>query len=321
MTSYNEYESFDFEPLFYTPFSITRENYDFYERYDKEIEQNNQLNSDELSNFNVATIQVKDSEIKNYFTLQNDSNKTNENIPSKNNENNSNSKKETNIRTNKNDSNIVNDTQNEKQKEKEKENKDILNNSNALGNKRRRTEKKSNSTKEKKHTKFSSDNLNKKLKYLMIKYIMKFINEKNESSKNKRRYDGKLLTMKNSQIDKTTIDFNKKFLNKTLKDILSEDISARNTTCQKDHNRNLINSLINHEDENKKEFFTGVFDYTFKNCLEHFRGTAEYFYLNGLTTFDDIKDKFEDDKEYLDALKNYLDNYEENVSGKYKRKS
>ena len=314
--SYNEYESYVFDQLSFFPSEIIRDNSDFYDRYDKEIEQNFKPNFDEFSNFIESSIEVKDSEIKYDFILLNDSNKTNENIPSKNYENNSNSKKETNIRTNKNDSNIENDTQ----KEKEKENEDILNNSNLLKKKRGRKAKKD-STKEKKHTKFSSDNLNKKTKYLVINSAMEFINEKNESSKNKRRYEGKLLTMENSQINTTTVDFNKNFLNKTLKDIFSEDVSTRNTTCKKDHNRELIHSLINHEDENKKELFTNIFNYTFKNCLEHFRGTAEYLYLNGLTTFDDIKNKFENDKEYLDTLKNYLDNYEENVSGKYKRKS
>ena len=312
-----EYESLDFNSFLCNPFSKIEENVDFYDSYNQAIEQNRPYNFDESSNLFELEEEAKPSEIKYELILSGKSNITNEKIPSKNYENDSNSKKETNINTNKNDSNSENETQKEKQKEKEKEN--ILDKSNLLKKKRGRKTK-TDSTKEKIHTKLSADNLNKKLKYLIINNLMEYINKKNKTSKNKRRYDGKLLTMENSQINNTTVNFNKEFLNKTLKEIFSKDISTRNTTCEKDHNRTLINSLINNEDEDKKILFTNIFDYTFKNCLEHFRGSVKYFYLDGLTTFDDIKNNFEDDKEYLDALKNYLDNYEENVSGKYKLK-
>ena len=83
--SYNEYESYVFDQLSFFPSEIIRDNSDFYDRYDKEIEQNFKPNFDEFSNFIVSSIEVKDSEIKCDFILLNDSNKTNENIPSKEN--------------------------------------------------------------------------------------------------------------------------------------------------------------------------------------------------------------------------------------------
>ena len=64
------------------------------------------------------------------------------------------------------------------------------------------------------------------------------------------------------------------------------------------------------EDENKKEYFNGLFNLRFIDCLEHFRGTADYFHLDGLTTFDEIKSEFEKDKNYLDILTKYIFEYE-----------
>ena len=199
-------------------------------------------------------------------------------------------------------------------KKEEKENSSIV-----LKKKRGRKSKGDN---EGEHNKYSDDNLRRKCKHLVLKYTKEYINEKISSM-----YDGtykgmmtkKLLTIKQDQISNATILFNKNFLKKKLKDIFSEEISNRYTNYLSEHNKNLINSLMNDKDENKKEFFCNLFNLRFIDCLEHFRGTSEYFYLNGLITFDEIKNNFDEDKVYLELLTKYIYNYEKIIFNKKER--
>ena len=172
------------------------------------------------------------------------------------------------------------------------------------------------------HNKYSDDNLRRKVKHLVLKNTFDFINDKTSSIYQKvdRGIKSiKLLTIKQDQISNATILFNKKFLNKTIRDIFSVDISTRYTNFLNDHNKNLIDSLLNEEDENKREYFTGLFSLKFIDCLKQFRGSNNYYYLNGMTTFDEIKQEFEDDKYYLDALTKYVCNYERIIANKKER--
>ena len=172
------------------------------------------------------------------------------------------------------------------------------------------------------HNKYSDDNLRRKVKHLVLKNILDFIN--NKISSIYQKFDRgiiskKLLTIKQDQISNATISFNKNFLNKKIGDIFSEDISSRYTNFLAGHNKSLINSLINEEDENKREYFNGLFSLKFIDCLRHFRGSENYYYLNGLTTFDEIKYEFESDNDYLDVLTKYVSNYENIIKNKRER--
>ena len=176
------------------------------------------------------------------------------------------------------------------------------------------------------HNKFSDDNLRRKVKHLVLKYTFDFINDKISSAYNYQNIDKgimskKLLTIKQDQISNATILFNKNFLNKKIGDIFSEDISTRYTNFFSDHNRNLIKYLTNEEDEHIKEYFTDLFNLKFIDCLKQFRGTDNYYCLNGITTFDDIKDEFENDKDYLNVLTKYIFEYEGITANKKERTS
>ena len=176
------------------------------------------------------------------------------------------------------------------------------------------------------HNKFSDDNLRRKVKHLVLKYTFDFINDKISSAYNYQNIDKgmmskKLLTIKQDQISNATILFNKNFLNKKIGDIFSEDISTRYTNFFSDHNRNLIKYLTNEEDEHIKEYFTDLFNLKFIDCLKQFRGTDNYYCLNGITTFDDIKDEFENDKDYLNVLTKYIFEYEGIIANKKERTS
>ena len=172
------------------------------------------------------------------------------------------------------------------------------------------------------HNKYSDDNLRRKVKHLVLKNTFDFINNKISSIYQKVDrgiISKKLLTIKQDQISNATISFNKNFLNKKIGDIFSDDISSRYTNFLSEHNKNLINSLINESDETKREYFIGLFNLKFIDCLRHFRGSENYYYLNGLTTFDEIKYEFENDNDYVKVLTKYISNYENIIGNKRER--
>jgi len=174
------------------------------------------------------------------------------------------------------------------------------------------------------HNKFSGDNLIRKVKYLVLDNAFKFINEKIKKIYNGNIGNGifvkKLFTINHRQISEATIQFNKDFLNKTLGEIFSEDISSRYTTYNPRHNHFLIKALINEKDEDKKNYFKKLFNITFVDCLKHFRGTQKIEELKGMKGFNDIKSKYEDDTDYLICLEHIIMNHEEVINNKRARK-
>ena len=151
------------------------------------------------------------------------------------------------------------------------------------------------------HNKYSNDNMQRKIKRLIIKNTQDLINynisEKDFSSP-------KLLTQK------------------TLKDIFSENISNRYHKPS-DYNKTLIDNLINSGKEENKIFFKKLFDVKFIECLEHFRKSKEIEVLKGLTLFDDLinykKDKNFEDKAYVKGIRQLLMNYETIIGQKKER--
>ena len=93
----------------------------------------------------------------------------------------------------------------------------------------------------KSHDKFSDDNLRKKCKNIILKLALEFINKKiegkykNDIGHGKFKKELKLLNQDGKV--KSTVDNEKIFLNKKLKDIFSENISARFYNFPKTHNK------------------------------------------------------------------------------------
>ena len=175
------------------------------------------------------------------------------------------------------------------------------------------------------HNKFSGDNLIRKVKYLVLDNAFKFINEKIKKIYNGNIGHGiyvkKLFILNQKQISEASIQFNKDFLNKTLGEIFSEDITSRITNYHQKHNNLLIEALTNEKDEDKKNYFKKLFSITFVDCLKHFRGSQKMEELEGMKRFNDIKSKYKDDVDYLRCLENYFMNYEEKLNNKKTRKS
>jgi len=190
-----------------------------------------------------------------------------------------------------------------------------------LKKKRGRATKKEN--KEEAHTKYSDDNVRRKCKHIVIQNIMNFINQKiSEKVVNigKGMFIKKLLIINQTQIADATIKFNRLFLLKTLSEIFSEDISKRYTNYLPDHNKYVISSLINHQDENVKNYFIKLFNLKFIDCLKHFRGSIIIPELSGMTPFNELDIKSESDEDYYQVLSYYMMNYEIVLTNKRKRK-
>ena len=179
------------------------------------------------------------------------------------------------------------------------------------------------------HNKYSDDNLRRKCKHLVLKYILKFINYQILIIYNGNIGNGifkkQLQTLNQSQKSDATINFNKMFLNKTLAEIFSENISGRFTNFPPNHNKLLIEKLMNENDEEKRKYFNKIFNLTFIQCLKHFTGEIKIDLLDGLKCFEDIKndimDNYEDDGlDYYNTLKYYLNNFEVIINNKKARK-
>ena len=173
------------------------------------------------------------------------------------------------------------------------------------------------------HNKFSDDILRRKVKCIILKKLMKFINEKIY-----KMYDGnighnifkkELLTINGNQNSNATIRFNQNFLHKKLGDIFSEKISTKYSNFDANHNKYLIQDLMNEEDEKKRKFFNNYFNLTFLQCLRHYIGEESIDVLNGLTCFNDEKNTIDEDEEYIEILDQYIKTYEKRIMKKKER--
>jgi hypothetical protein len=202
-------------------------------------------------------------------------------------------------------------------------------------NKRRKIQEAKNSEKQNKstHTKYAFDNILRRIKSIVLRHMMDFINTKIEE-KYKNIGNGikikKLFIMEKTQVSKSKIDFNIAFMNKKLKEIFSENITTRNSNLPVDKNKILIEKLINEKDEEKRKYFNDLFGLTFLDCLDHFINKKFFPILQGLQLFNEIINDSEKSKklcldinaqdDYIDTLKYYLENYEFILRKKKSRK-
>ena len=176
-----------------------------------------------------------------------------------------------------------------------------------------------------KHDKYANDNLLRKTKHLILYNLIEFINETFRNIYKENIGNGllikKLFIMKQDQIVNTCINYNQRFLNKSLKDIFSEDICKNITNFPLKHNKNLIYKLMNENDKYKKILFNKIFNLRFKEVIRHINGNGEIEELKGLKHIDDILKKYKDDPDYFDVLKYYILNFEEIMERKRTKKT
>ena len=182
------------------------------------------------------------------------------------------------------------------------------------------------------HSKFSNDNLTKKCKNIVLKSALESINKKiEEKYKNNigfGKFNKKLQILNQENKVKSTAKDDKLFLHKTLKEIFSDNISSRLYNYSENHNKVIIESLINDEDEEKRIYFNNLFNITFLEYLNYFI-SSETCNLNnnsilyGFKDFSSIKDSLiqNNDEDYVNALIEYLKNFEEIINKKRSRNS
>ena len=174
------------------------------------------------------------------------------------------------------------------------------------------------------HTKFSEDNMQRKLKNIILKCALDFINERIKIVYNGNIGKGpntKQLENLNSADKKdTSNNFCKNLLTKTLGEIFSEDNAILKSYIFPDYNRKLIKRLLNEKDENKKNYFQKLFDTTFLECVKQFRGSDNFEKLKGFRTFEQESNKFSNDPEYIDIMKKLLMKFEIIIQNKKERK-
>ena len=181
------------------------------------------------------------------------------------------------------------------------------------------------------HNKFSDDNVRRKVKHLCFKYLLLFINAQIKKMYNNKIGQGvfqkQFKTLNQSQISNAKITFNQQLLEKDLGEIFSDKVTGKLTNIPSEHNKDLIQKLINEEDLEKRIYFQKLFSLKLKDCFEHFCGNKVIDELEGMELFNEISEitseyleKYEDGKEYIHQLEYYLKNYERIIKNKRARK-
>ena len=177
------------------------------------------------------------------------------------------------------------------------------------------------------HNRFSDDNLIRKCKHVILDSVMIFINRKIKmlypGINNKLLKQKKLFKLKQNHSISSRVNYNKCFLNKTLKLIFSEDISSKYKRYSPSHNKDVIESLINEKDEIIKSQFNSIFNLTFSDCLKHFRGIDVIEELKGLNQLEDYIKRVKinnNEEEYFNIFKFFIYNFERIIMEKKVRK-
>ena len=181
------------------------------------------------------------------------------------------------------------------------------------------------------HNRCSDDNLIKKCKHIILDSTMVFINKKIKILYNHNVgnsiFKKQLLQLNKDQKSNGNAKYNKDFLNKTLKEIFSEDISTKYSNYNRGHNKILIERLINEKNEEKRFYFQKLFNLTFLQCLKHFRNSELIEELKGLQLFQEFKNGLNDDNEndndnnyYIKLLEFYINSFEDILMKKKSRK-
>lgn len=170
--------------------------------------------------------------------------------------------------------------------------------------------------------KFRDDHLKRKCKHLVIESAIEFINKKISEVYGGDIGEGllkkKLLKLNQDQKKDSHADFNKQFLYVSLRDILSHNITKKIKYNSEDHNKNLINELI----DEKGDIFEKIFNITFIECLEHFAGVNTKEELKGLKLFSELKEQIiqKDGISYYNNLEIFLKEYKKRINNANPRK-
>ena len=172
---------------------------------------------------------------------------------------------------------------------------------------------------------YSNDNLLRRAKTILFDSLLKYDNYIISKVYNDHIGNGvnikKLLKINHSQIKNINANYNRDLIKTSQGKIFSENISKRHTYYPEDHNKRLINKLLNENDDDKRKIFVNLFSKTLKECIQHITG-QKIEELKGLERFyeNEINELEEGDK-FKKEIKNFIDNYETIINKKKPRKT
>lgn len=180
------------------------------------------------------------------------------------------------------------------------------------------------------HNKYSKDNMTRKLKSKLFASIIFILNnslkedKKKDNHKKARKYNySKYFLLKVNKEITTDIGVikNRQLLSSKLKDIFSSDVNQKYKKFGLDYNKKFIEKIYS---ENTKTKTIAILEKTLIESLEHFRGSKYYEELNGLEKeYENIIKEMEDneeEEEYIDKFKNFVNIFEEYYQNKKARK-
>ena len=173
---------------------------------------------------------------------------------------------------------------------------------------------------------FSNVNFIRRCKQLLFENLFNFINYIIYISFKKNighgRFIKKLLPLNQEQKSNGDAKFNKNLINKSLKEILSENISPKFKNYSPDHNKNFVDLLTDENKTENAEYFKRLFSLKFSECLKHFNGSKNFKELEGMNTFDSLKSEIrkKEGDHYLLNLNYYINNFEKQINNKRERK-
>jgi hypothetical protein len=176
------------------------------------------------------------------------------------------------------------------------------------------------------HTRMSGDNIIKKIKVRLFVYLLQFLNNiLNKKDEDKNR----LYKLNHKLIKRLNKDIDIKYVNMSLKDLFSMNITPRYKGIPCDYNKEFIERIINHE-ERVEDYNTiiFVFNMTFGEWLDMFTCKKDINYLKNKCAqcdginFEKIANKIacvnklleemleKNDERYFSTFTFYLYNYE-----------
>ena len=164
--------------------------------------------------------------------------------------------------------------------------------------------------------KYSYDNITKKLKALLMKSILNFVNN---SLKEEQMGKSKLVKISENIIRNIYRENNLNLLCLTLKEIFSNDISLKIKRLYKNYNKKIIDEIYLH---NKKEKIINILNMTLSQCIKHITKQEYYPELKGLENeykniSNELKNLGETD-EYIELFKDLFHRFEDFVKNKRK---
>jgi hypothetical protein len=179
------------------------------------------------------------------------------------------------------------------------------------------------------HNKKSFDNLLKRIKHSLLKGLKILINikikeiYKDDKDNKDDKGDKKLLTLDQTETNNSSIEFNKIFINKSIKEIFSGKLTTKYKS-KKDtleiHNEDLINELLSGKDIEKRNIFESIFNLKFIDVVNYVIGVRnDLTQLYGLKLTDNLLEEISIDEEYSEILYDTMRNLEKILNSKKSR--